>query len=422
MTQFFKHASLLLVACLAAHATAQDYPTVKATDSTDAVNLVTGAITTPGGASIGKNLYVGGFAVNTGAAYNAGGNAYYLGTTDTNPRLAIYNSGLQLWGSGSAPGDTSIARDAVKSLAFDAAISFLRPDGAGAIGMNRRHVDGTSPNTTRHRWQISYNLSATDFWRLEHFGANGAFINSPFTVDAAGDVIFDQKITAQNVTVQNGVVGIGPVTPIRQLHIGSVSGAEMVMEKTSASADFKKWNFFVAGADNARSALLLRQLNDAGNGGAISTTWDGNGMMSIYGTAPASVEAGRVAIGGGKIAANEARVNGLITAKEVRVTMSVWADSVFSPSYRLPTLAEVAAHIQNEGHLPGLPSEREVIANGLSVGDMSRMHMAKVEELTLYAIQADARILDLQQKNAAMEARLAALEKSLASLASNTHH
>ena len=210
----------------------------------------------------------------------------------------------------------------------------------------------------------------------------------PLGIDVGRVAIGGGRVYANDLRVQDGQIGIGPVTPIRQLHFGNSSGAEMVMEKTSAFADYKKWNFLVGGATNDKSALLLRQLNDAGSGGAIATTWDGNGMMSIYGTAPASVEAGRVAIGGGKIAANEARVNGLITAKEVRVTMSVWADSVFSPSYHLPTLTEVAAHIHSEGHLPGLPSEREVVTNGLSVGDMQRMHMAKIEELTLYAIEA----------------------------------
>lgn len=94
-----------------------------ANDATNAINTSTGVITTPGGGSFGKDVYSGAFFVNSNAAYNAGGHVFQVGSGDTNPRLAIYNSGTLLWGPGNTPGDTSLYRDAVGSLKTETAFS-----------------------------------------------------------------------------------------------------------------------------------------------------------------------------------------------------------------------------------------------------------------------------------------------------------
>jgi hypothetical protein len=56
-----------------------------------------------------------------------------------------------------------------------------------------------------------------------------------------------------------------------------------------------------------------------------------------------------------------------------------------------------------------MPSEQEVKANGLNLGEMNKLLTKKVEELTLYAIE--------QQKNHEADvARIAALETALLKL------
>ena len=51
------------------------------------------------------------------------------------------------------------------------------------------------------------------------------------------------------------------------------------------------------------------------------------------------------------------------------------------------TLEETEAYINENKHLPGIPSAKEVEANeGVNVGEMQRLQMAKIEELTLYMI------------------------------------
>ncbi|MDI9534696.1 MAG: hypothetical protein QM212_01790, partial [Bacteroidota bacterium] len=59
-------------------------------------------------------------------------------------------------------------------------------------------------------------------------------------------------------------------------------------------------------------------------------------------------------------------------------------------------------------HLPGVPSEAEVIENGVDLGEMNRVLLQKIEELTLIIIEQDKVLneqnerinkLELQQNN-----------------------
>ncbi|MCD7974106.1 MAG: hypothetical protein LUG18_15825 [Candidatus Azobacteroides sp.] len=84
---------------------------------------------------------------------------------------------------------------------------------------------------------------------------------------------------------------------------------------------------------------------------------------------------------------NIVRVESKIISHEIQVKANVWSDFVFDPSYTLPSLKEVKSHIEENRHLPGIPSESEVLENGINVSDMTAKLLQKVEELTLYAIQ-----------------------------------
>ena len=89
-------------------------------------------------------------------------------------------------------------------------------------------------------------------------------------------------------------------------------------------------------------------------------------------------------------------VNGDIRTKEV-VVETGWADYVFGEKYQLRSLAEVEKFIRQNNHLPNIPSAKEVEANGLHVGDVQKRMMEKIEELTLYLIDANKKIERLEQ-------------------------
>ncbi len=111
-------------------------------------------------------------------------------------------------------------------------------------------------------------------------------------------------------------------------------------------------------------------------------------------------------------------VNGNIGAQDIIVTNTGWSDYVFRPGYRLRPLSEVSQFIQANGHLPEIPTEAEVKAKGVSLGDMQAKLLAKVEELTLHAIQQEKENRELREnlsrENQELRDRLARLEKGAA--------
>ena len=88
-------------------------------------------------------------------------------------------------------------------------------------------------------------------------------------------------------------------------------------------------------------------------------------------------------------------VNGKILATEIKVETG-WADYVFEKDYLLPSLEEVEKHILEKGHLINIPSAAEVEANGIELGEMNRLLLEKIEELTLYIINQEKRIKKLE--------------------------
>lgn len=99
-------------------------------------------------------------------------------------------------------------------------------------------------------------------------------------------------------------------------------------------------------------------------------------------------------------------VDGGIACRKLNVTLNNWADSVFAPSFYLMPLDSVATFIGTNGHLPGVPTENDVRANGSDLAQNDVILLAKVEELTLYVIQMNQRILELEKQNAELQNQL----------------
>ena len=91
-------------------------------------------------------------------------------------------------------------------------------------------------------------------------------------------------------------------------------------------------------------------------------------------------------------------VRGKIAATDFNVVATgSWPDYVFSPSYKLRSLEETEAYINEHKHLPNIPAAAIVDKEGFALGDMQKRMMEKVEELTLYLIEANKNI-QRQQK------------------------
>jgi cytoskeletal protein CcmA (bactofilin family) len=97
-------------------------------------------------------------------------------------------------------------------------------------------------------------------------------------------------------------------------------------------------------------------------------------------------------VGNGLFCDNE----GFMRVKHLKVTLTGWADYVFSPGYSLMSLKDVENYIGEHSHLPGVPSAAEIEKDGADLGEMNRILMEKVEELTLYIIDLQKQIDELK--------------------------
>lgn len=91
-------------------------------------------------------------------------------------------------------------------------------------------------------------------------------------------------------------------------------------------------------------------------------------------------------------------VDGDLIAKRVVVNISNWPDYVFEINYRKKSLEELAAFVEENKHLPDVPSASEIEQQGLSLGDMDKILLKKIEELTLYVIELKKENTDIRMQ------------------------
>lgn len=91
-------------------------------------------------------------------------------------------------------------------------------------------------------------------------------------------------------------------------------------------------------------------------------------------------------------------VDGTIKGINFISTANSYADFVFEDDYRLAPLSEVEEFIEENNHLPDIPSEAEAKANGVDLQEMQAKLLQKIEELTLYVIELKKENEDQQQR------------------------
>lgn len=202
--------------------------------------------------------------------------------------------------------------------------------------------------------------------------------------------------------VENAKMGIGAIPTANDgkvlVHYNSSTANPQMTVKESALGDYARFEFANSGAErvwhiagqNVAGAGTTNRANDILNvwnsGWGDLMSFRGDGRVGIWTTSPANGYA--------------LSVNGKIICEELKVQLSEsWPDYIFSDSYPLMPLSGVEAFIKANHHLPGIPAASKIEAQGLNIGEMQKMMMEKIEELTLYIIQQQKEIETLKAKN-----------------------
>ena len=180
--------------------------------------------------------------------------------------------------------------------------------------------------------------------------------------------------------VVNDMVGIGTNTPAEKLHVkdGDVkfeqSGAGVAAKIFFDTANFS-WEI---GQNGSTGRLAFRV---AGSGASFKL--DTQAQPNLF----------RV----GVVAADTVDINGdLVISGDCTEQHGACADYVFEPDYELPSLDELEAFIVANKHLPNVPSAEEMRQNGVNMTKLSGRLLEKIEELTLYTLQQQKLIEELQ--------------------------
>jgi hypothetical protein len=106
-------------------------------------------------------------------------------------------------------------------------------------------------------------------------------------------------------------------------------------------------------------------------------------------------------------------VNGTVSAQKMLISQTGrWPDYVFNKQYHLPSLTEVESFINQNNHLPGIPSAAEVEKKGIDVASNQAGLLKKIEELTLYAIEQEKKLQKQSEEIAELRKMIISISQS----------
>ena len=295
-----------------------------------------------------------------------------------------------------------------------------------SIGQNGNvGIGTTNPTTHGGYFGISVNNANNGgFIEFLQAGTQKGYIsgdsNGLTLLAPAGNPVHIWSNGVENMTVlSNGNVGIGQTTPVARLQVNGTTLTGGGNANLNPAGSYGDITFL------GNTGTMLLGYNRSGGEGEsdfIANRGSGgsNGGFAFYdysnpaGSNPGVQtelmrvrSSGQVLIGVNNFATSPQYSSGVnmlavaggieTDAITVKLQSAPWPDYVFKPKYRLPDLSAVKAYIDEYHHLPEMPSEADIAKNGQNLGEMNKLLVKKVEELTLYLIEKDKQLSEDKQ-------------------------
>jgi hypothetical protein len=244
----------------------------------------------------------------------------------------------------------------------------LTLDTTGYVGLGK---DNSSPTTLLDLSDPDIGLGPNNI--REHLRFHGDYYG---TIEASGEM---NLIYNNNFIISQGTYA----SPTNALKIDG-SGNTILYHDVNVNS-----HFFVSGttgktqvgAQTGASNAAMLNVNVAGASGAPVNALD---IFDQY--------TGNVNF--------RVKSNGYVYSREVNVQLTSFPDYVFSSKYKLKSLDALENYIRENHHLPNVPSAADIQQNGANLGELSKIQMEKIEELTLYVIELKKEIDALKTSNA----------------------
>jgi hypothetical protein len=246
------------------------------------------------------------------------------------------------------------------------------------------------PVSTGSAWGTSIANNSTN-WNTAYSWGNHAGLYRPISYVPTWSEITSKPTTTSGYGITDAMTTSHAANSITSTSIATWNAKQGALTLTTNGS---------SGAATLVGNTLNIPQYSGGSGG--SSQWTTSGTSGIQYTL------GNVGIGSSNTTRNLS-VFGVVYAKEVLVTIPTSIpvpDYVFGKDYQLMTLKQLQNYVETNGHLPEVPSAKEMEANGIGLSEMNLLLLKKVEEMTLYLLEQNKQIKGQSEKIEKLEKAL----------------
>ncbi|GHV43676.1 hypothetical protein FACS1894180_3470 [Bacteroidia bacterium] len=216
-------------------------------------------------------------------------------------------------------------------------------------------------------------------------------------IDYSNCLYFRSSTGIKSAITNEGNFGIGAISPKTKFEVGDTIGLSV----SAANIDPNQNYDLTFLKNTARLLLAWNRSGYKGEQNFISNRGSGSlGGFAFYDYTNNGIMTHLMTLSGTN-ASNPTvllDVTGTIRAHEVKVCLNQGCDYVFDKDYNLMNINDLKNYVNTNKHLPDVAPAAEMEDEGINVSEMSTLLLKKVEELTLYIIELEKRISEMEAK------------------------